>query len=293
MFSRYFISHPKDGHASQKTNGILDFRLAAGFVNRQEHGLTSANISFQRTVLESETHVTGTLFSDNHISFVVVSDGHNIGYLKPILGSPLLIERPPDCCEGQNCPFIITYTHRVTGVKLIYNLLFTNETGDLSDVRGNVSLEESHKIPFPDLPNGSTGSISLSDDEQMICQVDYTIEQDFDGCCDGLIHRTIVCRRYNVELQKVLKGCGCTIHERYQSILKRYPVDYTKLLQYSVLRLVLSTLLMEDKSFNVHLLRRRYQKEFQCLLQESAYNTTYYNYFFNSEVSGYWRYFKD
>jgi hypothetical protein len=312
MISCYFVCYPEHCQATSATSEVLQFNVPCGVVNPHDYGLTTADISFTREVHQSETRVIGTLQSTtgSPLFFTIISNGEEIGHVPAC--SPLTIERPPDCYHGQNCPFIITYVCPNTGGKLIYNLLFIDGSGTgahIARVRGNVGVQEHDEIPFPnpepELPQTILGTISLTNDKQMICQLDYEVNESFSGCClskqkcePGLIHRSSVYKRYHVELQKVMKGTGCTVFARFESILAHgKSADYNSLLQYSMLRLVLSSILTSCKApefgrFSVELMRRRYNEEFKALLKASQFAEKYYGYFDDSDVSDYWCYFK-
>jgi hypothetical protein len=278
-------------------------------------GLRTANITFTRAtppVIPGGAVVTttGTFtpVSGPPFSFTIAADvtGSTTALQLPP-GSPLTITRPtPDLCNGVNCSFLISYLDRASGERLEYELTFVNGTTPdafLIAVYGTVCVPDNdpNDIPLPEVdpevsPNIS-GVVHLSNDGQMICQVTYTVVQEFDGCCDGLIRSVRTFTEYKVNIQDVMKGKGCTLRQRIDSIAERgCSIDFELFVQYSVLRLILSQLL-ECKpfgKFDVNLLRKRYRVEFEKRLAESVY-AKYFDYFFGplSDVSDYWKFFKE
>jgi hypothetical protein len=317
MTTAYCVLYPAEGLSFSSTTEILNFDVPSGFITPHEYGLYTANLSFTRKIKDLETIVTGSLANSRGapLSFVIISSHDEIGYVPPPLGSPLKIERPPDCYIGQNCPFIITYKNE-NGQQLIYNLLFTHgDTPESSiiNVRGNVCIPERASVPFPNpcpgLASPVIGEIWLSNDRQMISQVNYKTTETFDGCnasvnlasrhlqakcCNcGLVKREIEYTQYHVNIQNVMKGKGCTILQRFESIISHgHGGDYDCFLQYAILRLAISGLLYNSNTFNLDWLLRSSNKQFKKSLATSQYAEKYYDYFFDSEASRYWRFFK-
>jgi hypothetical protein len=291
---------PSEGTATANTaGGTLVFVTdipEQEFLDR--YGLLSANVDFIQTVTETTTIVTGSLDvnpGSDPITFTITKTPEGV-VLSPFPpGSPLSVVTE-ECNDIGFCSFVIRYTDAQTGTTLTYSLSLSS-LNNLSVVNGSVCISdiEAGKITLPVIeptviPDVS-GDVWLSTDKKMICQVTYTVKSGPD-CRTGLVSAEKTSTVYGVNLQCVMKGSGCTIRDRFDSLVaKGWNLDWTLFIQYSILRIILSSLLFK-KCFSVELLTRKYKDAFQAVLENTK--SKYYDWFFgeNSLVSTYWMYFK-
>lgn len=316
--------YPETGTVSANTGdpvpSVLNFNTGIPpVVFFDRYGLNSANINFTRTVdMAMITTVTGRLTSAPGTlqpSFTIVSDATGISGSST--DDRISVTQIGGSSSGQ---FIITYTDSVNQNTLNYNLTFTGNgapDGALTSVSGflQACIVTPEPPTCPDVlivdPDTNTSPgisavISLSQDCQMICQVKYDVVETFDGCCDGLVRTATTYTVYCVNLQDVMLGTGCTVRQKFDSLQEENPgLEWNTFLQYSILRLILSTLLKgfpcgyKNKecddccaSLDVNLLRKRFAREFKHALREQI--PKYYDVLFGmgSEYLGLEVYFK-
>lgn len=291
---------PSEGTVTADTaGGTLDFATAIPeqeFLNK--YGLLSANLDFMQTVTETTVIVTGLLDvnpGSDAITFTITKTPEGV-FLTPFPPGSPLSNQGEECSDTGFCLFTIRYTDAQTGATLTYSLSLSS-MNNLAVVNGSVCIsdvETNHiTLPIiePEVVPDVSGDIWLSTDGKMICEVDYTVKSG-PNCRTGLVSAETKKTVYGVNVQCVMKGSGCTIRDRFDSLVaKGWNLDWTLFIQYSILRIILSSLLFK-KAFCVDFLLRKYKDAFHDALKNT--NSKYYDWFFGAEsqVSTYWMYFR-
>lgn len=279
--------------------GTLVFSQECTQLSPELFGLNTFNIRFTRSVDGSTGYTTVTGSFNNGIpgapqfrvsvnplgeGFSATTESPSISFLTPSSGQTLIVLFSDD-----------------SGNMLRYDLSFSNEGGFLTGVEGRVFLPISYTISLPEVDGCEPipGSIYLSHDGKNVCQISFTVQSKPSACrknkCSVLVETTPASQftSYCLDLQCVLRGKGCTLREQVDYIeAQGVNIDFDTLVQYSVLRLILSMVLFGK--FDVDFLRREFYEDFLCKLRESNY-ACYGEYFSTSQygVEKYWKFFAE
>lgn len=258
-------------------------------------GLVSPNIKLDVMATEDEVVVTNTL--DHHegpISFEIVLKDQVLSYRFPQVGEPLSIVILPAVMDIYQVQVI--YKDVTTNQELRYVISYSRD--ELKTASATVCIppvaDNTVRLPTvqPTVKPNITGFVYLTEDMQYVSQIDLTVEQAFDGCCNGLTATDSRYTYYDFALQCIMKGVGQSVKEKFDSINARCPkynLNYEHFLQYSVLRAAIFSQ-ATGIPFSVELLRRRFEPEFRALLLKGPYSK-YYSWFYESSVAKYWKLF--
>src|SRR5207253_6650019 len=134
---------------------------------------------------------------------------------------------------------------------------------------------ETQPSPSGGIPN-IIGTIELTPDLENIAQAQFVVTTGRN--CDLSIESQVtIYKKYgcSLQVQAVLLGEGCTMHEKTNSL----GIDFYLMVQYSMLRYILSKLLY--CKFSVQFLRRRYYSQFLKDLAASQFSA-FVEYFTNT-----------